>query len=237
MRRSNGVRSIHQPCWPLLVLAGAIGLALLAPGAAAAQKTSITLVVRLWTTEDAPVPLARVQVIDAQSDRLINEGTTDGVGEARFAEMPVAEIRVVVSGRRPDGTPLHQVAQDARGIWVRLPARNWTMDLRADIDGAVFPDLGIAGGGAVDGLDATAIAQGVFELPTAPRATAFPPARTRQAIVVPAAAALGPDLPADPREVSDATLRPGWDITGVALLVALGGITIAVAATIWRGKL
>lgn len=225
-----------RACRVLLGLFVAISLVHMTPPTVGAQ-TTMTLLVRLWTVEDAPVPAARVRVIDARSDRLIVEAGTDGAGEARFEGLAAGEVRVVITGRHPDGMPLQQDGQDTRGIWVRLPARDWTMDLRADLDGAVFPDLGIDGGGAVDGEDATAIAQGTFaqSFPAAPRATTLP--EPRQVVVVSGATPSEHDItldgPGHPPAASGQ--RPGF--AGVALLVALAGLVAAVAAAIWRGQL
>ena len=225
-----------RACRVLLGLFAAVSLVCLTAPSVGAQ-TSMTLLVRLWTVEDAPVPAAEVRVIDARSDRLIVEAVTDSAGEARFEGLAAGEARVVITGRRPDGIPLQQDGQDARGIWVRLPARDWTMDLRADLDGAVFPDLGIDGGGAVDGEDATAIAQGTFaqSFPAAPRATTLP--TPRRAVVVSGGASSEHDItldgPGHPPAASGQ--QPGFG--GVALLVALAGLVGAVAAAIWRGKL
>lgn len=223
-------------CRVLLCLFAAVSLVRLTPPTVGAQAT-MTLLVRLWTVEDAPVPAAEVRLLDARSDRLIMEAVTDSAGEARLEGLAAGEVRVVISGRRPDGITLQQVGQDTRGIWVRLPARDWTMDLRADLDGAVFPDLGIDGGGAVDGEDATAIAQGTFAqpFPAAPRATALP--APRQAVVVSSATPPQRDITLVGPMQPPATGRPQRGLVGVALLLALAGLVGAVAAAIWRGKL
>ncbi len=230
---------MNSSFWKLLALAGVLISMLVAPSMIGAQASGKTLRIRLWTVEDAPVPLAHVRVIDARNRQLLVEGTTDTLGQLRFDGMPPIEVRVVISGQRPDGIPLKQVGQDTQGVWVRLPSKDWLMDLRADSDGTVFPDLGIAGVGAVDGRDATAIASGSFDtsIPTVPIATPFPIAPTSQALATPNAVLAARITTPETTVFPGATPRATSSLPGLALLIVLGGLTLIVVATIWRGKL
>lgn len=139
----------------------------LGAGSAHAQLPTIALTVQLLDTADRPVPGTSVRILDAASNQALAQGVTNELGQALFPDLYPGEIRVVISGSLPDGTELRLIDQDARGIWVQLPGSHWRMELRADVDGVVFPDLSAAGAGAVDGLDATAIAQGTFDTPPA----------------------------------------------------------------------
>ena len=212
---------------PALLLAG-----LICPLAVAAQPTPIVLTVQLLTVAREPVPGVEVSVVDAASDQRLAAGTTDGRGQARFGAMPPTEIRVRLTGRLADGTALRHTRQDQRGIWVNLPAHDWLMDLRADTDGLVFPDLGLGNAGAPDAGGATAIAAGTLATvyPTAPVATPIPPTATprSQATSVSAPAARLPDAADTP--VSRSMAGPPSDMPGIALLVVLVGV---IGAVLW----
>jgi len=149
-------RSCGEVC-PVIVLAALVLVLTQAP-IVGAHAAPIVLTVRLRTVTDVPVPTIAVRVADAAADHVLAAGTTDTRGQARFTEMPPTEIRVLLAGRLPDGTALRHTRQDQQGIWVNLPARDWVMDLRVDVDGLVFPDLGLGSAGAPDGAAATAIA-------------------------------------------------------------------------------
>ena len=222
--------------WPsarLATLLPALLLAVLShPVPVGSQPAPIVMTVQLLTVAREPVPEVAVSVVDAASDRPLAAGTTDSRGQARFDGMPPTEIRVRLTGRLADGTALRHTRQDQRGIWVQLPAHDWLMDLRADTDGLVFPDLGLGNAGAPDAGGATAIAAGTLATvyPTAPVATPIPPTATprSQATSVSAPAARLPDAADTP--VSRSMAGPPSDMPGIALLVVLVGV---IGAVLW----
>ncbi len=188
------------------------------PGVIHAQARLIVLTVRLLTVDRMPVPGVAVAVIDAATDRRLLQGMTDDAGEVRFSSMPPTEIRVRLTGQLPDGTALRHTRQDSGGIWVHLPAHNWLMDLRADVDGLVFPDLGLGNAGAPDAGAATAIAEG-----TLPRAYATAPSATVLRPTVPPRADIARSA-AEERDVARATAIPTSNAGGIALLTLLIGL-------------
>lgn len=203
----------------------------LVPASVAAQRP-MTLTIRIWMVEDAPVTQVTVEILDARTGKAFASGTTDGDGQVRFEHLVPAPVRVSIRGVRPDGTPLMQVGQDQDGIWVKLPESDWVMELRVDVDGTVFPALDAVG--AADGLDATAIANGTFgSIPTSPDTTlnmrVVTPSRLTTTALAPQSTK--PTVPGA-TNAQDALLLPG-----VALLILLLGLTVITAAAAWRGKL
>jgi len=232
----GSVNSEQGRVWPsvlLVTLLPAMILTVLArPIVVGAQPALIVVTVQLLTVAGEPVPEVAVSVVDAASDRPLAARTTDASGQARFDGMPPTEIRVRLTGRLADGTALRHTRQDRRGIWVNLPTHDWLMDLRADTDGLVFPDLGLGNAGAPDAGAATAIAAGTLATvyPTAPVATPVPGTATSrpQATSVPAPPVRIPaavDVP-----VSRPTGEPTSDMPGIALLVVLIGM---IGAVLW----
>lgn len=144
---------------PWAMLVALCFVALMVPGSSRAQSQTMVLTVLVRDTLDQPLAGIEVRVIEAASGQPIAEGSTDGEGKLVLPTMPPAVVRVIVSGTLPNGTPLRLLGQDTRGIWVNLPNSDWLMDLRVDTDGTVFPDLGAASAGAVDGAEATALTQ------------------------------------------------------------------------------
>ncbi len=184
-----------------------------------AQGGPIVLTVQLLTVDRAPVPGVGVAVIDAAINHGLAQGTTDDRGQVRFPGLPPTEVRVRITGTLPDGTRLRHTRQDQAGIWVNLPGRDWLMDLRADSDGLIFPDLGLGNAGAPDAGAATAIAEGTLPsvFPTAPLATGMAHTATRRTEVT---------MPAPSAEtyVSRAAAVPTSNRGGIALLVLLVGM-------------
>ena len=203
----------------------------------AAAQSGTALTVRIRTVEDAAVSKAELRIADAHTGMLLRAGTTNAEGQARFDGQLPTEVRVSVGGVQADGTPLRQVGQDQEGLWVRLPDNDWTMDLRVDADGTVFPDLTAAGVGAVDGLDATAIANGSFALivPTPLVATSIPSAGIPRPMTTAEADLATQHTAYDTPVVADA--RSASTLPALALLMILTGLTVVVATTVWRGKL
>ena len=156
-------------------------------GLAHGQATTTTLTVQLRDTADQPIAGAAVRVLEASTLEPLANSYTDGNGMATFVDVPTTTIRIVVEGVLPNGTPLVLLGQDAEGIWVTLPPSRWLMDLRVDMDGAVFPDMGLSGAGAADGDDHAAIANGTFAQATpaaSSRAVIMPPSMPTAAAVV-----------------------------------------------------
>ncbi len=216
----------------MLLLATTLALLMAAstsPRVVRAQALPVVLTVQLHTVTDTVVPGITIQVIDAASDQTLAEGTTNGAGEARFAEMPPTEIRVRLSGKLPDGTVLRHTRQDQHGIWVNLPAHDWVMALRVDTDGLIFPDLGLGNAGAPDAGAATAIAEGTLPMiyPTAPVASPAPRTVTPRSEVV----ALPTSVPQTPPPT------PASDFPDIAVLVVLLAMIGGVLWMSVRGKL
>lgn len=189
---------------------------------AGAQVLPIVLTVQLHTVTDAAVPGVMVRVVDAASDQALDEGTTNGRGQVRFAEMPPADIRVFITGALPDSTILRHTRQDQRGIWVNLPTHDWVMALRVDADGLIFPDLGLGNAGAPDAGAATAIAAGTLPTvyPTVPLVLSTPRTGTPRSEVV----AVPTSVPRTVPPISVGAIQPptpASDFPGIALLVVL----------------
>lgn len=147
-------------------------------------RSSMTLTVQLRDTAQQPFAGATVRLFDAATGTPLGAQVTTDRGQAVFAELQPGAVRVVVAGVLADGTPLRQVGLDADGIRVELPRQAWQMELMADVDGAVVPELSLDGAGAADGADHTAIMEGTFGSTT----TATP---TPNRPPVPTAAAVG----------------------------------------------
>ncbi len=215
------------PLWAALLLTLA-PVFLSSPMRARAQAEPVVLTVRCRTVADAPVPGVAVTVIDAPSDVVLAEGTTDGAGLVRFHDMPPAELRVRLAGSLPGGTALRHTRQDQGGIWVNLPTRDWVMDLRVDEDGLIFPDLGLGNAGAPDAAAATAIAEGTLPTiaPTTRLVTTVPRTMLSPLPVV------QPPAPAPQTDVSGASSLPTAQGAGMALLLLLLGM---IGGVIWFG--
>ena len=215
------------PLWVALLLA-LTPVFLSSPPQAGAQAEPVVLTVRCRTVADAPVPRVAVTVVDAPSDVVLAEGTTDGAGLVRFHDMPPTELRVRLVGSLPSGTALRHTRQDQGGIWVNLPTRDWVMDLRVDEDGLIFPDLGLGNAGAPDAAAATAIAEGTLPTiaPTTRLATTVPRTMLSPLPVV------QPPAPAPQTDVSGASSMPTAQGAGMALLLLLLGM---IGGVIWFG--
>jgi hypothetical protein len=153
------VRQLRSPDQLALLLA--LILTGWGPRGVAAQTMPIVLTVQLRSTiANTPVPGIAVRVVDAASDQVLAQGTTDARGQVRFPQMPPTEVRVRLTGTLPDGTALRPTPQDTEGIWVKLPGHDWLMELRADTDGLVFPELSASSAGAPDAQDASSVQSG-----------------------------------------------------------------------------
>jgi len=148
-----------------------VGLALVA-SLCTAQPAPITLTVALRTTTDQPVAQVAVAVIDAASTVRLCQDVTDRNGQAHFAGIAPVDVRIQLVGTLPDGVKLRPTPQDQDGIWVSLPGRDWTMQLRVDTDGLVFPDLHADGAGAPDAQDG---GDPLASAPLAPRPLSIAP--------------------------------------------------------------
>lgn len=197
---------------PALAL-GALLVAALAAAPACAQERRPALVVTLRDERGAAVAGARVTVRDVEGRADLAQATTGRDGAASFAELGARQVRVAVAGTLPNGLPLSQPGDDAAGILVlELPA---TLDLRAELDGAVLPDpatmvtpdYGLAAGAVVD-------------VPTAPLAPTAVPGLAPAAARAPNDAA-GDDTPEEQRQRWDLYLAAG------ALALALAAVLIA----------
>ncbi len=225
---------LHAATQALLVAASP------SPRMVGVQALPVVLTVQLHTVTDAVVPGITVQVIDAASDQALAEGTTNGVGQARFVEMPPTEVRVRLTGNLPDGTVLRHTRQDQHGIWVNLPAHDWVMALRVDTDGLIFPDLGLGNAGAPDAGAATAIAAGI--LPTiyptarvAPSASRTVTPRSEVVALPTSVPQTSPPTPVGTRHAT--TTTPASDFSGITLLVVLLAMIGGVLWMSARGKL
>jgi hypothetical protein len=121
---------------PLLCLA----LVLALPAPVAAQEPPPALVVRLRDVDGRGVPNIVVLVLDTAGTTVLARATTGTDGSASFGPLPLAEVRVRVEGRLPDGTALQLPGQDAAGIRVILGAPPVMLELRSEPDGTVLPD-------------------------------------------------------------------------------------------------
>lgn len=205
---------------PWVMLVALCFVALMVPGLSRAQSQTMVLTVLVRDTLDQPLADVEVRVIEAASGQPIAEGSTDGEGTLVLPTMPPAVVRVIVSGTLPNGTPLRLLGQDTRGIWVNLPSSAWLMDLRVDTDGTVFPDLGAASAGAVDGAEATALAQ----TPEPTRSLVRPsPVPLAQLVPTP----IGVSVETGEVGTSPSTSAHwGGTIVLIALVVVIGGLVL-----------
>lgn len=205
---------------PWAMLVALCFVALTVPGSSRAQSQTMVLTVLVRDTLDQPLAGIEVRVIEAASGQPIAEGSTDGEGKLVLPTMPPAVVRVIVSGTLPSGTPVRLLGQDTRGIWVNLPSSAWLMDLRVDTDGTVFPDLGAASAGAVDGAEASALAQ-----PPEPTRSLGRPSSVPLAQLVPTAVGVAVDAEALENSTSPSTT---WRvrIALIALVVVIGGFLL-----------
>ncbi len=83
-----------------------------------------------------------IEVRDHSGTAPLSRAATDSSGQVRFAALPMPDVRVVVTGQRPDGTRLHHTGDDMLGIALVLTLPPTTLDLRIEPDGTVIPDPG-----------------------------------------------------------------------------------------------
>lgn len=121
---------------PLLCLT----LLLALPAPVSAQEPPPALVVRLRDVDGRGVPNVTVLVLDTTDTTVLARATTGTDGSTSFGPLPLAEVRVRVEGRQPDGTALQLPGQDATGIRVILGAPPLVLELRSEPDGTVLPD-------------------------------------------------------------------------------------------------
>lgn len=213
------------PIRPWVILIALCFVTIMVPGSSRAQSQTMVLTVLLRDTLDQPLAGIEVRVIEAASGQPIAEGSTNQEGTLILPTMPPAVVRVIVSGTMPNGTPLRLVEQDTRGIWVKLPTSAWLMDLRVDTDGTVFPDLGAASAGAVDGVDETALAQAPEPTQPMARPSSIPLA---QLVPTPIGASV------DAGEVDTSSdISPNWGAR-IILIIMVG--VIVVTGLVRRGK-
>lgn len=122
----------------LLILLALVLLS--APGQLAlAQDAPPALTVRLRDSAGAGIAGVAVTVTDISGRTMLARQTSDSAGIARFATLPLPDVRVRVEGRLADGTALLLPGQDAAGIAVVLGTPT-TLELRSEADGTVLPD-------------------------------------------------------------------------------------------------
>lgn len=127
------------PCFRhILLLCLALLLAL--PVSARAEEPPPALVVRLRDVDGRGVPNVAVLVLDTAGTTVLARATTGADGSAGFGPLPLAEVRVRVEGRLPDGIALQLPGEDAAGIQVILGAPPVVLELRSEPDGTVLPD-------------------------------------------------------------------------------------------------
>jgi hypothetical protein len=221
-----------------LALLVALLLAGFGLGTVQAQATPISLTVQLRSTvANAPVPRVAVKIVDAASNHLLAQGVTDARGQAHFAQMPPTEVRVRLSGALPDGTPLRPTPQDTEGIWVRLPGRDWLMDLRADVDGLVFPDLSAGSAGAPDARDALAAPPGATASSSAAVYPTAPLAQASTSAPVSRPPAITSSMRVGEASVSRSAAASTSNLPGALLLALLVGMIGGVLWLTARSKL
>ena len=103
-------------CRRKLMGTAALMLALLLPGVLRAQSGSPDLIVTVRDVAGSPLPGLRVQLHAEVGGPALADTITDALGQATFSGVTVAQVRVVVSGPLPDGTPLIHPDRDAAGI-------------------------------------------------------------------------------------------------------------------------
>lgn len=98
------------------------------------------LVVTLRDAQGAPIAGVAITVVDLSGATIFDRAMTDAAGTVRFAALPVNNVRVQLTGRLADATPLRQSAADERGMLVMLDMPPTRLDLRIEPDGTVIPD-------------------------------------------------------------------------------------------------
>ncbi|MBP1466727.1 hypothetical protein EYB53_013505 [Candidatus Chloroploca sp. M-50] len=99
-----------------------------------------TLVVSLHGEDAQPLRGATIRLTDARGSTMLAEGITDTTGHVAFGPVPVAHVRVQVSGTLADGTTLWQPGQDALGVLVFLGRPTVVLPLRSAASGLILPD-------------------------------------------------------------------------------------------------
>lgn len=208
-------------CRRKLMGTAALMLALLLPGVLRAQSGSPDLIVTVRDVAGSPLPGLRVQLHAEVGGPALADTITDALGQATFSGVTVAQVRVVVSGPLPDGTPLIHPDRDAAGIVLFLGPPPTRLDLRVEPSGMLVPD------------PATMI-----ELPastTTARATPRTAPRfvTTPASAITAATAAPLFTPTTPTGAAVAAPAPpsarrwlGWGMAGVVV----AGLALAIAA-------
>jgi hypothetical protein len=182
-----------------------------APAAALAQSAP-ALVITVRNVHGAGVAGATVVVRDGSGQRTFATATTDTAGRASIERVPVATVRVAVSGALPQGMPLTQEGDDHFGMRVWLDAVTTSVDFRVEPDGRVVPDPTMF---AREGVDAQ-----IAPAPLAPTLAGLPSAP-------PTPLASRTALPVDPAE--PATPEPAaLSLRALLLVLALAGAIGAV---------
>jgi hypothetical protein len=245
-RRMHSMRPIviGIVCWLLI---------LWPPLAQAQGQESPDLIVRLRDVDGAGIAGVSVLVLDSGGSHILSRATTDAQGVALVRGILEEEVRIAVEGRLPNGTPLHQIGDDALGVRVFLGAPPTQLDLRSEHDGTVILDpqtmLGLEPAGTL--ATHTAIP---FD-PSAPIAAAPPApdtlrARVQAAPTVPLAPMLAPSavvvatpvttapvtVPGAPVPASGAASPLSWSgwLLLIVLVVAIGAVVLVQAR--WRSS-
>jgi hypothetical protein len=187
------------------------------------QTAPAALVVSLRDADGSAISDVLVLVRDRSGRAELSRVTTDAAGMARFASLPVAEVRVAVQGQLPDGTPLVQPGADVRGVHCMLGIPPTRLDLRATADGRVGPDPATMITPDLGGTGSAPPSQGFPTLVPAERATTLP------ATIVPLIVA--PTAPLPIRAVSDAS---GIGVIAGLVGMLLIGIALLALATFRR---
>jgi hypothetical protein len=189
------------------------------------QTAPEALVVSLRDAEGSAISDVLVLVRDRSGRAELSRATTDAAGIARFASLPVAEVRVAVQGQLPDGTLLVQPGADARGVHCMLGMPPTRLDLRATADGRVGPDPATMITPDLGGTGSPPPSQGFPTLVPAERATTLP------ATIVPLLVAPTAPLPV---HAPSGVANPGIVAALVGLLMI--GITLLAFAAVRRGR-
>lgn len=204
--------------WWITTCCVLLGLAFPAITSAQEPAPPPVLVVTVRDSAGQGVPGIEVLVRDRSGATELGRAVTDASGQARFATLPVNDIRVALVGRLGDGTALRQEGDDARGIALVLSLPPNMLDLVIEPDGKVLPDpttmLALDSGVPVD-----------VSLPTAlPAMTPVLTVPTPQTLPT-------PDVPSPTPSATDISL---WG--GIALAMVLAGIivTLLLLVSRWR---
>jgi hypothetical protein len=116
-----------------------------------------TLLLLVWLFQAEPAPtnflvtlrdergvgIAGVAVVvrQAEGDAILATTRTDAEGKARVEGINISIVRVLVRGQLPTGVALTLSGQDTAGIRVFLDNAPVRLDLRANDDGRVVPDV------------------------------------------------------------------------------------------------